>query len=137
MAQAIEVLQDAGATIVRANIPTIGLDRRARARPWPCSTAIRSAATRATPAPPPIVFLYELKHDLNLYLRDWATARRSRRMADIIAFNQANADKALRFGQDLFLAAAGDQGRPLRARIQVGAGDGPAWPPRSAGSTPT
>jgi amidase len=31
-------------------------------------------------------------------------------MADIIAFNQANADKALRFGQDLFLAAQDTRG---------------------------
>ena len=31
-------------------------------------------------------------------------------MADIIAFNQANADKALRFGQDLFLAAEATRG---------------------------
>jgi len=31
-------------------------------------------------------------------------------MADIIAFNQANADKALRFGQDLFLAAQATRG---------------------------
>ncbi|MFI5000371.1 MAG: amidase, partial [Reyranellales bacterium] len=31
-------------------------------------------------------------------------------MADIIAFNTANADKALRFGQDLFLAAQATKG---------------------------
>jgi amidase len=38
-------------------------------------------------------------------------------MADIIAFNQANADKALRFGQDLFLAAQATAGRPLGAGV--------------------
>jgi amidase len=46
-----------------------------------------------------------LKRDLNLYLKDWATNTRVKSMADIVAFNAANADKALRFGQDLFLAA--------------------------------
>jgi amidase len=65
---------------------------------------------KGEPATPPIVFLYELKHDLNLYLRDWAVGTRIKTMADIIAFNQANADKALRFGQDLFLAAQATRG---------------------------
>jgi hypothetical protein len=38
-------------------------------------------------------------------------------MADVIAFNDAHADKALRFGQDLFLAAeatCGDLSEPDR-----------------------
>jgi amidase len=52
-----------------------------------------------------IVFLYELKRDLNLYLKDWATNTRIKTIADIIAFNEQNARRALRFGQDLFLAA--------------------------------
>src|SRR5882757_618014 len=109
MAKAIEALQDAGATIVRANIPTAGwiggpgttmgvLNRNPLSK------------RKGEPATPPIVFLYELKHDLNLYLRDWATSTRIKTMADIIAFNQANADKALRFGQDLFLAAQATRG---------------------------
>jgi amidase len=57
-----------------------------------------------------IVFLYELKRDLNLYLTDWATDTSIKTMADVIAFNEANADKALRFGQDLFLAAETTKG---------------------------
>src|SRR5262249_38020631 len=61
-------------------------------------------------ATPPIVFLYELKRDLNLYLRDWATATKMKTMADIVAFNKTNAEKALRFGQDLFLAAEATKG---------------------------
>jgi amidase len=65
---------------------------------------------KGNPANPPIVFLYELKHDLNLYLRDWATGTTIKTMADIIAFNEAHADKALRFGQDLFLAAQATRG---------------------------
>jgi amidase len=109
MAKAIEALQDAGATIVRANIPTAGwiggpgttmgvLNRNPLSK------------RKGEPATPPIVFLYELKHDLNLYLRDWAVGTKIKTMADIIAFNQANADKALRFGQDLFLAAQATRG---------------------------
>jgi amidase len=58
----------------------------------------------------PIVFVYELKHDMNLYLRDWATETDMRTMADIIAFNEAHADRALRFGQDIFLAAEATRG---------------------------
>ena len=61
--------------------------------------------TKGNPATPPIVFLYELKRDLNLYLKDWATNTRIKTVADIVAFNETNAEKALRFGQDLFLAA--------------------------------
>ncbi len=72
MAQAIKVMQDLGATVVRAAIPAIG---------WiggPGTTMAvlnRNPLNRGkgTPGPVSLVFLYELKHDLNLYLRDWAT----------------------------------------------------------------
>ena len=37
-------------------------------------------------------------------------ARKIKTMADVIAFNMANADKALRYGQDLFLAAEATRG---------------------------
>lgn len=107
--QALTVLQDAGATLVRANMPTAGwiggpgttmnvLNRNPLSR------------TKNAVATPPIVFLYELKHDLNLYLRDWATGTPMKTMADIIAFNEAHAEKALRFGQDLFLASQATRG---------------------------
>jgi amidase len=104
MTEAIKVLQDLGAVIVRANMPTAG---------WiggPGTTMAvlnRNPLSRnkGKPATPPIVFLYELKRDLNLYLRDWATGTAIKTMADIVAFNEAHAEKALRFGQDLFLAA--------------------------------
>jgi amidase len=104
MADAIKVLADLGAVIVRANMPTAG---------WiggPGTTMAvlnRNPLSRnkGNPATPPIVFLYELKRDLNLYLKDWATNTRIKTIADIVAFNEANAGKALRFGQDLFLAA--------------------------------
>ncbi len=109
LATAITVLQDAGATIVRANMPTEGwiggpgttmgvLNRNPLGR------------NKDKPTTASIVFLYELKHDLNLYLRDWVTDTGMKTMVDIIAFNQANAEKALRFGQDLFLAAEATRG---------------------------
>ena len=104
MADAIKVLEDLGAAIVRANMPTSGwiggpgtsmnvLNRNPLSR------------NRGNLAAPPIVFLYELKRDLNRYLRDWTTNTEMKTMADIVAFNEANAETALRFGQDLFLAA--------------------------------
>jgi amidase len=104
MTEAIKVLEDLGAVIVRASMPTAG---------WiggPGTTMAvlnRNPLSRnkGNPATPPIVFLYELKRDLNLYLKDWATNTRIKTIADIVAFNEANAGKALRFGQDLFLAA--------------------------------
>jgi amidase len=104
MTRAIKVMEDLGAVIVRASMPAAGwiggpgttmavLNRNPLSR------------TKGTPATPPIVFLYELKRDLNLYLKDWATNTGIKSIADIVAFNEANAGKALRFGQDLFLAA--------------------------------
>ena len=109
LTQAIAVLLDAGAVIVQANMPTAGwiggpgttmnvLNRNPLSR------------TKDSVATPPIVFLYELKRDLNLYLRDWAVGTKIKTLADIVAFNQANAEKALRFGQDLFLAAQATKG---------------------------
>jgi amidase len=109
MREAIAVLEAQGATIVRANIPTEG---------WiggpGTDVAILNlnpeSPTKYQPARRPIVFVYELKHDLNAYLRDWATGTTVHSLADIIAFNQANADRALRFGQDIFLAAEATRG---------------------------
>jgi amidase len=43
-------------------------------------------------------------------LSEWASETPIRTMADVIAFNDAHADKALRFGQDLFLAAEATRG---------------------------
>jgi len=109
MREAIAVLESEGAAIVRANIPTAG---------WiggpGTETAILNrnpeSLSKDQPARRPIVFVYELKHDLNLYLRDWATGTEMKSLADIIAFNAANADRALRFGQDIFLAAEATRG---------------------------
>ena len=71
MKKALKVLADCGAVLVRASIPTAGwiggpgtamnvLNRN------PLS---RNKGNLATPS---VVFVYELKRDLNLYLRDWA-----------------------------------------------------------------
>ena len=109
MQSAIAAIEALGATIVRANMPTAGwvggpgteiaiLNRN------------RESPTFQQPVRRPLVFIYELKHDLDRYLRDWATETPRRSLDDIIAFNQANAGRALRFGQDLFLAAAGTRG---------------------------
>lgn len=104
MAEVIKVLEDLGATIMRANMPTRG---------WIAGPGTGMAvlnrnplsSNKGNPTGSPIVFLYELKYGLNLYLRDWTTNTDIKTMADIIAFNTANAKEALRFGQDLFLAA--------------------------------
>jgi len=109
MQETITVLEAQGAVIVRANIPTEG---------WIGGPGTEMAIlnrnpespTKNQPARRPIVFVYELKHDLNAYLRDWATGTAMHSLADIVAFNAANADRALRFGQDIFLAAEATRG---------------------------
>ncbi|HTO60371.1 MAG TPA: amidase family protein [Bradyrhizobium sp.] len=105
MAEVIKMLEDLGAVIVRASMPTAG---------WLSGPGTTMAVlnrnplsgNKGNPVAVRIVSLYELKCDLNLYLNDWATNTAIKTIADIVAFNAANADKALRFGQDVFLAAA-------------------------------
>jgi amidase len=107
--QAIATLETAGATIVRANIPTAG---------WIGGPGTTMGVLNRNPLSKKknepvyssIVFVYELKHDLNLYLRDWAHGTAIKTMADIVAFNKANSDRALRFGQDIFLASEATRG---------------------------
>ena len=104
MRAAIAAIEAAGATVVRASLPTIA---------WIGGPGTESAILNRNPESVelyrprriPIVYLYELKHDLNAYMRDWAKGTAMHSMADIIAFNAAHADRALRFGQDIFLAA--------------------------------
>ena len=104
IADTIKVLEDLGAIIVRANMPTLG---------WIAGPGTTMAVlnrnplsrNKGNPTMQWIVFLYELKRDLNLYLANWATNTAIKSIADIVAFNEANAGRALRFGQDLFLAA--------------------------------
>jgi amidase len=50
-----------------------------------------------------VVLLHEFKVDLNLYLASTPPAVRTRTLADLIAFNRANADREMPlFGQDVF-----------------------------------
>ncbi|MCW3477108.1 amidase family protein, partial [Limobrevibacterium gyesilva] len=109
MQAAITVLEAQGAVIVRENIPTEG---------WIGGPGTEMAILNRNPESPtkdqvarlPIVFVYELKHDMNQYLRDWAKGTKMRTLGDIIAFNAEHADTALRFGQDIFLAAESTRG---------------------------
>ncbi len=114
MRAAIAAIEAMGATIVRANIATAS---------WVGDYGSEMAILNRNPQSPglgqqvrrSIVLIYELKHDLDLYLRDWASETAIKSLADIVAFNAAHADRALRFGQDVFLAAAatrGDLGEP-------------------------
>jgi amidase len=106
---AIAALEAQGAAIVRANIPTAG---------WIAGPGTEMAILNRNPESPtryepmrrPIVFVYELKHDLDAYLADWLTGTPMRSLADIVAFNEAHAERALRFGQDIFLAAEATRG---------------------------
>jgi amidase len=109
MGEVVATLEAQSATIVRANVPTAG---------WiggPGTTMAvlnrnPESQTRYQTGPCSIVFVYELKADLNTYLRDWLTETPVRTLADIIAFNQAHAERALRFGQDILLAAEATRG---------------------------
>ena len=52
------------------------------------------------------VLLYEFKADLNAYLADLGPASPVRTLADVIAFNEKNSDRELRyFGQEIMLMA--------------------------------
>ena len=109
MSEVVETLRAAGAEIVRANIPTTGWI----GGPGTVMAVLnRNPESRAKhdPALCSIVFVYEIKRDLNAYLGEWASETPIRTMADVIAFNDAHADRALRFGQDLFLAAEATRG---------------------------
>jgi amidase len=121
MGTVIATLEAQGATVVRASIPTAG---------WiggpGTDLAILNrnpeSPTRYEPVRRPIVFVYELKHDLDAYLPEWLPGASIRSLSDVVAFNAANAEHGLRFGQDIFLAAAatrGDLSEPeyLAARI--------------------
>ena len=109
MRRTIEALQDLGAIIVRANIATAG---------WiPGAGTEISVLNRNHFSPTynqvqraPIVFVYELKNGLEAYLKKWAKGTAMKTIDDIIAFNREHPVEALRFGQDLFLAASETKG---------------------------
>jgi amidase len=109
MERAIGALADCGATIVRASMPTAGWIP-APASEYPVLNRNPESPLRHQVARISTVFVHELKHDMNRYLRDWARDTEMRCFADLVAFNAAHADRALRFGQDIFLAAASTRG---------------------------
>jgi len=109
MQTAIAALEAKGAVIVRANIPTEGWIG-GPGSDMPILNLNPESPNRNQPQRVPTVFVYELKHDLNAYLRDWAIDTKMHSIADIVAFNKANASRALRFGQDIFLAANATRG---------------------------
>ncbi len=66
------------------------------------------------------VLRYELRRDLNAYLESLPGPGLPRSLADVIAFNQANAAKELRwFGQDTFIAADKITDREAHARARA------------------
>jgi amidase len=109
MENAIAALEAVGAVLVRANLPTIA---------WMGGPGTEAPVLNRNPESQtfnqverrPVIYLYELKHDLNAYLNDWAKGTKMKTMSDIIAFNNANASLALRFGQDIFLASDATRG---------------------------
>jgi amidase len=109
MGEVIAALEAQGAVIVRANIPTAGWI----GGPGTEMTILNrnpESKTRWEPARRPIVFVYELKHDLNAYLPEWLSGSEIRTIADVTRFNAAHAEETLRFGQDIFLAAEATRG---------------------------
>lgn len=109
MAQVVATLEAGGATIIRANMPTAGWI----GGPGTTMTVVNrnpESKTRYQTGPSSIVLVYELKADLNAYLRDWLVETPIGSLAEIIAFNEAHAERALRFGQDMFLAAEATRG---------------------------
>ncbi|WP_271581791.1 amidase family protein [Bradyrhizobium sp. CCBAU 45389] len=124
MAEVIKVLEDLGAIIVRAAMPTAGWIG-GPGTTMPVLNRNPLSRNKGNLATPPIVFLYELKHDLNLYLRDWATNTDIKTIADIVAFNDSCRESAALWPGPVPRRQR-DQGRFERARIQIGPGHGPA-----------
>jgi amidase len=109
MDQAIEALADLGAEIVRAPMPVAGWIGAAGTE-MPVLDTNPESPLRHTVRRVSTVFVYEIKHDLNEYLTEWLRGTKMRSMDDIIAFNDAHPEQCLRFGQDLFRAAAATKG---------------------------
>jgi amidase len=105
-------LQGARIGVVASQVPTAGTDNRAL---WDAATAVL-AARGATLVPVTLdttssipggssVLTYEFKRDLNTYLSRLPSSAPMKTLADIIAFNAAHAQVALKFGQTQALAS--------------------------------
>lgn len=69
------------------------------------------------------VLVYEFKADMNAYLSSLGTATGMRTLKDIVTFNEAHADKALKHGQTLLIQCEGTSGNLtepeyINARLQ-------------------
>ena len=80
--------------------------------------------TELIPAPTanagPQVLFYEFKRDLNAYLAHLGPGAPMKTLADVIAFNEANPQEAIKFGQTILTAQPG-------ARHQPGSADTAAY----------
>jgi amidase len=110
MARAIAVLKEAGATIVEASIPTAGLVDDGKDSSMEVAVTNPSSDSKGKTEPIPAVLVYEFKHDLNHYLATYMPDAKVKTLADIIAFNQAKGPAALKFGQDILVAAEATKG---------------------------
>ena len=95
MTDAIAVLQAQGAVVA----DPLEIPDQADISAFATCTAFPAPTTCST------VLMYGQKHDLNLYLAQRPDAP-VHTIADIVAFNDAHADVALKYGQALFLAAS-------------------------------
>jgi amidase len=101
MESAIALMENLGAQIIDADIPNA-----------------RNLMPRN------FVLDYELKRDLNAYLGRLGPQAPVRTLAEVIAFNEAHAERALRYGQALFLRAeAVDLERDLERYLTARARD--------------
>jgi amidase len=98
--------------VVASQVPSAGTDNRAL---WDAATAVLAAqgavlvpVTLDTTSSIPggsSVLTYEFKRDLNAYLSRLPAGAPVRTLADVIAFNQAHAQVALKFGQTQAVAS--------------------------------
>jgi amidase len=110
MERVIATLKSLGATIVEATIPTAGLVDEGTGSSMDIANTNPLSETKGKAEPVPAVLVYEFKHDLNHYLARYMPHGKVKTLADIIALNQTQGDKALRFGQDILLAAEATRG---------------------------
>ena len=107
-----DALQGARIGVVASQVPPAGTDNRTL---WDAASAALAAqgatlvtVTLDTTSSIPggsSVLTYEFKRDLNTYLSRLPAGAPVRTLADVIAFNDAHAQVALKFGQTLALAA--------------------------------
>ncbi len=116
MDKVISRLKAAGATIVEAAIPTAAVLDAGAGSSIEIDVTNPSSEAKGKTEPYPAVLVYEFKAGLNAYLKDYMPGAPVRSLADIIAFDKLHADRALRFGQDVLVAAEatrGDLSEPL------------------------